>query len=69
MAGPLPSDIESFAVQLSVNPYSFSMNPYSFSVNPYAESYKLTDWFADLGISLWTQHGRPWSLNNLPEKC
>jgi len=30
---------------------------------------KLTNWFADLGISLWAQHGRPWSLDNLPEKC
>ena len=30
---------------------------------------KLTNLFADLGISLWTQHGRPWSLDHLPEKC
>jgi len=30
---------------------------------------KLTNLLADLGISLWTQHGRPWSFDNLPEKC
>ncbi len=30
---------------------------------------QLTNLFADLGISLWTQHGRPWSLDNLLEKC